>query len=236
MIEGEDIMDQLVNYDLNEAVIQARFAKVDSKAYDGFVKLMNNYIKQNSTDKIKMRITGLPHIYVHLDRSLLTSQFSSLGIAIILMLIIVSLTLWSLQSGLMAMVPLLITIIISYGFMGYVGIPLNVATVLVASITLGVGIDYAVHIVSHYRAYRQSGLGVMDALKETIRTSGNAIFINLVAVAAGFFIFIFSNLVPLNQFAILMSLSMLVAGLSAVTLLPVIIYLVETKNQKNTEQ
>ncbi len=236
MIEGEDVMEQLVSPDLDEAIIQARFAKVDSKAYADFVKLMDDYIKRNSSDKIKMSITGLPHTYTNMDRSLIVSQYTSLVIAIILMLIIVSLTLWSLRCGLMAIVPLIITIIISYGFMGYVGITLNVATVLVASITLGVGIDYSVHIVSHYRAYRQSGLDVTEALKETIRTSGNAIFINLVAVAAGFFIFIFSKLVPLNQFAILMSLSMVVAGLAAVTLLPAIIFTTEKQNPKNTEQ
>ncbi len=232
MIEVEDVMDQLVSPDMDEAVLQARFAKVDSKAYEEFVRLMDDYIAKNSSEKIKMSITGLPHIYTHLDKSLITSQYTSLIIAIILMLIIVSLTLWSLRCGLMAIIPLIITIIISYGFMGYVGIPLNVATVLVASITLGVGIDYAVHIVSHYRSYKQAGLDVLEALKETIRTSGNAIFINLVAVAAGFFIFVFSKLVPLNQFAVLMSLSMIVAGLSAVTLLPAIIFIVETKNSK----
>ena len=231
LIESEDIMQQLVSPDMDEAVLHARFSKVESKAFKDFIAMMDDYIRRNSTHDIKIEITGMPHIYSHMDDSLVKSQFTSLALAIVLMLIIVSLTLWSLRYGSLSLIPLLLTITISYGFMGLTGITLNMATVLVASITLGVGIDYAVHIVSHYKAYKQETGDVMTALHETIRTSGNAIFINLLAVSAGFFVFVLSQLVPLQQFAILMTLSMFVAGFSAMTLLPAIIILTE-KNEK----
>ncbi len=232
LIEGQDIMPQLVNGDMNEAVIQARFASLDSKNMHDFVVMMQKYIKKEQTPDIQIQEVGMPEIYGKIDTSLLRSQVSSLSIAIILMLLIVSLTMWSFKDGLMSIIPLIITIIISFGFMGFVKIPLDIATVLVASVTLGVGIDYAVHIISHYRNYLDEENGdVKKAVEKAISVSGNAIFINVLAVALGFLVFVLSQLTPLNNFGILMALSMFVSGFAAVTMLPALIILFN--KQKN---
>ncbi len=231
MLEGEDIMSQLVNYELTEAVVQARFATLDSKESRIFDEMMKKYVAEHSTENIQIQLTGMPNIYNKIDKSLINSQLSSLAIAIFLMLFIVSLTLWSFKDGLLSIIPLILTILISFGFMGITHIPLDIATVLVASVTLGVGIDYAVHIVSHYRNYFQSTQNVHKALEQTIAVSGNAIFINVLAVSGGFLVFIFSNLVPLNNFGIMMALSMVVSGFAAITLLPALIILWNKKKE-----
>ena len=123
------------------------------------------------------------------------SEGSGISVPVSFAFFIVSLTLWSVKDGILSIVPLLLTILISFGFMGITGIPLDIATVLVASVTLGVGIDYAVHIVSHYRNYFSENKDVRFAIEKTISVSGKAIFINVLAVSAGFLVFIFSNLV-----------------------------------------
>ena len=109
--------------------------------------------------------------------------------------------------------------------MGYTGIPLNIATVLVASIAMGIGIDYSVHVITHFNSSLKKGATISGALEETIGISGKAIIINVTSVSAGFLVLLFSEMVPLQYFGLLIFLSMVGSGLSALTFLPVILIL-----------
>ncbi len=103
--------------------------------------------------------------------------------------------------------------------------PLNIATVLVASIAMGIGIDYSVHVITHFNSSLKAGATIAGALEETIGISGKAIIINVTSVSAGFLVLLFSEMVPLQYFGLLIFLSMVGSGLSALTLLPVILIL-----------
>jgi predicted RND superfamily exporter protein len=232
LIDGQDIMEQLVTYELDKAIIQSKFASADSDAAKNFVIYMNEFVKENSTDDCIIEVTGMPSVYARLDSSLINSQISSLLIAIIMVLIIVGLLLRSVASGIYATIPIIATIIILFGFMGITGIPLDIATVLVASIALGIGIDYSIHIITHFNhSFNRNGRDVEKAIEETIMISGKAIIINVVSVAAGFLVLLFSELVPLQNFGLLVALSMVGSGLGALTLLPVILILSSRKSK-----
>jgi hydrophobe/amphiphile efflux-3 (HAE3) family protein len=225
LLDGQDIMPQLVTDEFDKGVIQSRLISYDSKDMKAFIDYMDKFIDENSTDECKIQLTGMPSVYVVMDESLFNSQMSSLAIALILVLLIVSLIVRSFSKGVYATIPIIATIAILYGFMGYVGISLNVATVLVASVALGIGIDYSIHIITHFNhALKESG-DIRKALENTLLVSGKAIIINVVSVSAGFLVLLFSQMVPLQQFGLLVSLSMLGSGLGALTLLPIILIL-----------
>ena len=225
LLDGQDIMPQLVSDDLDRAIIQSKFASTDSKTLNDFVIYMDDYVEKNSTEKCVIRVTGMPSVYSQLDKSLINSQMSSLVIAIIMVLLIVGTVLRSPMKGLFAAIPIIATITILFGFMGLTGIPLDIATVLVASVALGIGIDYSIHIITHFNhVYNQTG-ELEKAMEETIMVSGKAIVINVLSVAAGFLVLIFSEMVPLQNFGILVAMSMVGSGLGALTLLPVILIL-----------
>ena len=232
LLDGQDIMEQLVTYELDKAIIQSKFASADSDAAKNFVTYMNEFIKENSTDDCIIELTGMPSVYARLDSSLINSQISSLLIAIIMVLIIVGLLLRSLAKGVYATIPIIATIIILFGFMGITGIPLDIATVLVASIALGIGIDYSIHIITHFNHSIKETGDVDKAVEETIMVSGKAIIINVASVAAGFLVLLFSELVPLQNFGLLVALSMIGSGLGALTLLPVILILTSRKQKR----
>ncbi len=232
LLDGQDIMSQLVDDDLNEGIIQSRFASSDSKDMEDFVKYMNGFIKEHSTAKCKISLTGMPSVYVKLNDSLIKSQFTSLGLAILLVILIVGVILKSLKKGIYAAIPIIATIIILFGFMGYSGIALDVATVLVASVALGMGIDYSIHIITHfYNDLKKSG-DIKKAVNETILISGKAIIINVASVAAGFLVLLFSHIVPIQNFGLLVALSMIGSGFGALTILPVILVIAENKKQQ----
>ena len=231
LLDGQDILSQLITDELDEAIIQSKFASADSKAMEDYVEYMDKFIVENSTDDCKIRITGMPSVYVRLDKSLLDSQLSSLTIAIIMVLIIVGLLMRSLAKGVYATIPIIATIIILFGFMGITGIPLDIATVLVASVALGIGIDYSIHTITHFNHSFNGNGDINKALEETIIVSGKAIVINVISVAAGFLVLLFSELVPLQNFGLLVALCMIGSGLGALTLLPVILILANRKRK-----
>ena len=234
LLDGQDIMSQLVNDDKTEGVIQSRFASSDSKEMESFVTYMNSFISKNRSAKCEITLTGMPSVYVKLNDSLIKSQFTSLALALVLVIAIVGLILKSLKKGLYAVVPIIATIILLFGFMGYTGIALDVATVLVASVALGMGIDYSIHIITHfYNDLKETG-SIEEAVTETVRVSGKAIIINVASVAAGFLVLLFSNIVPIQNFGLLVALSMVASGFAAMTILPVI--LVIATGKENVKQ
>ena len=225
LLEGQDIMPQLVTKNLDQAVIQSRFISDDIQDMRAFGAYMNDFIDKNATDEIKIELTGMPSVYSAMDKSLINSQISSLIISILLVLVIVGLIFRSPMKGVFATVPIIATIIILFGFMGITGIPLDIATVLVASIALGIGIDYSIHIITHFNHTMKETKDLTKAMEDTIMGSGKAIVINVLSVAAGFLVLIFSQMVPLQNFGILVALSMVGSGLGAITLLPVVLLL-----------
>jgi hypothetical protein len=220
LLDGQDIMTQLVNDSLNEGIIQANMSTADNKALTQFSEDLNQFIKQFKNNQIE--ISGIPALYLRLDQSIVQTQRQSMILAILLVFALVAISFKSVKKGLYSIVPMTVSIIVLYGFMGWTGIPIDIATVLVASISIGVG-DYAIHIISGFNHYFKLEPDVNTSLRKSIQISGRAVIINVLSVAAGFMVLVFSNLVPLQRFGIIIGVAMISSGLAAITLLPIII-------------
>ncbi|MEL4456319.1 efflux RND transporter permease subunit [Lutimonas vermicola] len=229
LLDGNEVMQRFVSEDLSEGIIISKFKSPDNKAKMIFSKYMNDFIKENSREDCQIQITGMPFVDITMDRSLINSQLGSISIAIVFVIIIVGLILRSLINGVYAAVPIIAAIIILFGVMGLTGISLNIATVLVASVALGIGIDYSIHIISHFNEiYKKTGQ-LEKSINDTLLISGNAIIINVVSVSAGFLVLVFSEMVPLQYFGILIAISMVSSSLGAMTLLPAILIMIHKK-------
>ena len=231
--QNENI-SQLVTEDLDQAIIIAKFNSEGQSEVKTFDADMQRYLSEHSSDNFSIEITGMPYVNVQMDESLVSSQIASLIIAIILVITVISLLFGSLRQGIYAGLPIIATIAILYGFMGLTGIPLNLATVLVASVAMGIGIDYSIHFISHFNHAYKKLKNMNEALEETMLISGKAIFINFISVSAGFFVLVFSDLMPMVYFGILIALSMFGASMGALTLLPATI-LMGNKKQADKE-
>jgi len=174
--------------------------------------------------------TGMPLIYQHLDDSLLSSQIGSFIYAFILIFILLAFQLRSFVGGIVGLAPIVLTIFVTFGIMGFAEIPLDVATVLVASIALGIGIDYSIHFSVRFKTYFRGSTTVLEALNRTLETTGRAIIINMLAVTIGFLTLLFAELVPLQRFGILVAITMIGSGLGSITFLPALILLTRTKS------
>jgi len=105
LLDGQDIMPQLVTDEFDKGIIQSRLISYDSKDMKAFIDYMDKFIAENSTENCKIQLTGMPSVYVVMDESLFNSQMSSLAIAIILVLLIVSLIVRSFSKGVYATIP-----------------------------------------------------------------------------------------------------------------------------------
>lgn len=231
LLEGHEVMEQLVSDDLDEAIIQTRFSSINTNDTKKFIDEVEEYIAAHQDENVTIQLSGIPSVYVNMDSSLLKSQLSSLSIAIVLVLLLISISLRSLKLGIMGIVPILVTVSAVFGFMGFTGISLDVATVSVASIVLGIGIDYSIHTISSFNYYFKIKNDIDYAIKNTICIIGKSIMINATAVGLGFSVLLFSHLIPMKFMGLLIAISMLLSSIGALTLLPIMIII--NHNYKN---
>ena len=93
------------------------------------------------------------------------------------------------------------------GVMGWLGLPINIATAMIASVSMGLTVDSSIHYISGYRRARQAGLGVVESLRETHRGVGRALVFANLALIVGFSVLTQSHFIPLIYFGILVSVS-----------------------------
>jgi predicted RND superfamily exporter protein len=187
---------------------------------------MDDFISRQESDAIEIEITGMPFVDVVMDRSLINSQIGSIMIALLFVVIVIGLVLKSFKYGVLSTLPIIAAIALLFGIMGLTGISLNIGTVLVASVALGIGIDYSIHIIAQFNKQFKIHQDVKQAIYESVATSGKAIIINFLAVSLGFLVLVFSEMVPLLYFGVLIAVSMVSSGLGALTLLPAILLII----------
>ncbi|UCH13590.1 MAG: RND family transporter [Bacteroidales bacterium] len=231
LLDGQDIMPQLVSDELDKGIIQSKFASIETDDINSFTNKMDKFSKENSNEICKIKFTGIPPTYVKLNDSLVKSQYSSLIIAIIMVLLIVGIIMRSFSQGVYATIPIIATVLVLLGFMGFTGISLDIATVLVGSIALGIGIDYSIHVISGFNTHLKENGNAEKAIEETIMTTGKAVIINVTSVAAGFLVLLFAQILPIQNFGLLIAISMFGSGFGALTLLPVMLILANKRNR-----
>jgi predicted RND superfamily exporter protein len=115
----------------------------------------------------------------------------------------------SIVAGLVAVSPMLLTIVINLGTMSYLRMPLDLASLMIGSITVGVGIDYTINFMVRWKTEMAHGRTIEDAHEVTMRTMGRGILFNALTLTAGFAMFYFSAFKGLRNFGLLINLTMI---------------------------
>ncbi|MDR2052783.1 MAG: MMPL family transporter [Treponema sp.] len=187
------------------------------------------FVAGNFPDSIRVRTGGGAMVQGSLNRYIVRAQLTSVGISIFMVFLIVAFANRSLTAGLIGSLPLLISILVNFAVMGFTGIKLNLGTSLIASLTVGIGVDYTIHYLDCYiREFRLSG-GQGDFLRGTFTSSGKAILINAVSVGAGFVVLAFSSLNVLRDLGLLIALTMGVSALVSLTVIPALLAVIKPK-------
>jgi hypothetical protein len=132
-------------------------------------------------------------------------------------------------AGLISIIPLVLTILITFGIMGFTGTPLDMSTLMISSIAIGIGIDYAIHFIERFRKEYRKDRDERRALEATVHSTGRGIAFNAIALALGFGVLLFSSFKGTSNFGLMIAATMVISALAAFTTIPAILVLWKPK-------
>lgn len=171
----------------------------------------------------KSIITGSLLITLSILKNMTESQILSTGICFVLAAIMLSLIYRNPILGLIAMIPVSISIIWVLGSMYFIGYSLNILTITVTCITIGVGIDYACYITERFRLVADQTGDVTKAVTETISRTGSAVLIAALSSMFGFGVLAFAPIPPQQQFGIITAITLIYAFITSILVLPLVL-------------
>jgi len=175
--------------------------------------------------KERVHFSNVLILYNNMLQSLFKSQILTLGTVIILLFIMFLLLFKSFKTSLIALLPNIISISLVLGFMGWLKIPLDMMTITIAAISMGIAVDNTIHYIYRFRNELIKDNNYSLSMHRTHMSIGFAMYYTSVTIIVGFCILIFSNFIPSIYFGILTSIAMLMALLSSLILLPQLLIL-----------
>lgn len=183
---------------------------------------------------LHIRLTGYGPLWTRLADLLFQSQITSLILSFLVVTLLMIVFLKSVRLGLISMIPNLTPILYAFGIMGFCGFKLDVATVMIAGLSLGVTVDDTIHYLARYREKLAEGLSAKEALLHANQSIGTAILFSGAILVGGFSILAFGSFKPTVTFGLLTALTLLISVICEIFLMPLVLYyLVQSNKTKN---
>ena len=225
----EDINNELLSSYISDDDNQVRLSARVIESMDGLNRknlideVKNDLIQNYKLSEDQFYLSGISVIYNNLLQSLFQSLIGSLTIVFSAIFIMFVILFRSFYMALIAMIPNLLSAASVLGIIGWSGIPIDIMTVTVAAISIGIGVDNTIHYVHRFLKEYELQKNYDLAIKNSHATIGRAMFYTSLTIVLGFMILVTSNFNPSVFFGIFTSFSMIVAILAALMLLPVLI-------------
>lgn len=218
----EILLEPYINIENNELRFATRI--VDSNPElrrDELIKEINSDLKELiHPDIASYRLSNLMILYNNMLQSLFDSQILTLGLVLGLLFVMFLLIFKSVKIALIAITANAIPMSVIFGFMGWLNIPLDLMTITIAAISLGIGVDDTIHYLHRFFEELRVDNNYTKAMKRSHNSIGYAMYYTSFAVMLGFSILVLSNFTPTIYFGFLTMIVMLMALLGALLLLP----------------
>lgn len=229
---GDEIYQQMVApyllEDRDEARIQLRAMETAGLRRADLLQKINDFaIKEVGIAQQDIRFTGLLVLYNNMLQSLYKSQILTLGAVFIGIMLMFLILFRSLKISLIAMLPNFLAAAVVLGGMGIFAIPLDMMTITIAAITVGIGVDHAIHYITRFRQEFAQHSNYIGAMHRAHASIGQALFYTAITIIVGFSILALSNFIPSIYFGLLTGLAMTAALLGSMTLLPKLILMTQ---------
>jgi predicted RND superfamily exporter protein len=174
-------------------------------------------------EEFRIEITGIAPLLSRIDQLIATSQVRMALVAGITIFLMTLILLRSVRLGALAMIPNLLPVMMTIGLMGWAEIPLDVGTMIIAGVAVGIAVDDTIHYLTRYEREREGGAGAAQALERSHKTVGHAIVFTSIILFMGFSIIGLSSFRPVSTFGLLTGLTMILALVGDLFLLPAIL-------------
>ena len=186
-------------------------------------KIRYDLVNKLGLDQKQVHLTGLLVLYNNMLQSLFKSQILTLGVTILLLLGMFLILLRSLKLALIALAPNVLAICVVLGFIGWLNIPLDMMTITIAAISIGMAVDNTIHYIYRFRYEFKSEGRYVEVVHRCHGSIGRALYYTSLTVIIGFSILSLSNFIPTIYFGLLTGLALFIALIAALTLLPQLI-------------
>jgi len=214
---------KVVDYDYRRLNVTFQVKSDNSKVINEVLERIEAYRQPLADMGVELNYAGSGYKALIFTDLILEGQIMSLVLSLVIIIGLLSFMFGSIKVGLVGSFPIVITALIGFGVLGIFNIPLNTTTALLSSITIGIGIDYAVHFLDRYRLNRRKGLSLEVAVAETMDHSGRAIVFNAVVVIAGFLVLLASVFPPNRALGALVSMNMFISFVGTLTVMVLLV-------------
>ena len=221
----ELVLSPFVNIEANEAHFSIRTIDSDPglRRAQFLADLKRDLDSLLTKDNVTVQISGIMVLYNNMLQSLMSSQIGTLGITVLMLFVLFVIIFRSLSYALIAIVVNLIPLCACFGIMGVAGIPLDIMSITIAAISIGIGVDDVIHYIYRYkREFARSG-DEAAAIRASHASIGYAMYYTSFAIILGFSVMMMSNFWPTIYFGLLICLVMSLLLLGALIILPSLI-------------
>lgn len=227
MLSDKETLGRWANDPQNENVlnpnrlrVQMVFRSQSTDDIESVIAECNSYAKNHFPEGYEISFTGKGELESVMTDMVVSSQIQSLAFSLLCVFVVIAFSFRSGWAGLLGAVPLAFTIFLNYMTMGFAKINLDLVTSIIASVAVGIGIDYTIHFLETYRAERAKTTDVHAAARRTFSSSGVGILTNALAVGLGFLVLCLSKFAVLRYIGILIAIVMFTSSMLAMTILP----------------
>jgi len=215
-------LDSYVSHDYRRANIVVRHDINDSHTLNLYIDELQEVIEDIAGPGIKANIVSENLMVNQAAESLMVAQVKALILLLVLIFFIMSVMFTSFRGGAIAMIPAIIPIAMMFGVMGYLNIPLNPGTAMVAVIAIGIAIDGTIHLLARYNELCRHTSDYIGAVNTAVKEEATPLIVSSIALSFGFGILLFSNFTVIAQFGALAATTMLFSIYANLLITPII--------------
>jgi len=233
---GSDDLEDFVDSQFSKARFTLKMPWTDSIYLEILSEDLEKRFQQQLGDDVTITVTGMNALLGRTMAATIFSMTESYIIAAIVITLMMILLLGSVRIGLISMIPNLTPIILTVGIMGWLDLPMDLFTILIGSIAIGLAVDDTIHFMHNFRRYHLETGDVADSVRRTLLTSGRAMLVTSVVLCIGFFIYMFSILTNLFNFGLLTGFAIAMALLADFFLAPALMMYFYQQNTTAVEE
>ena len=223
---GSDDLEEIVDSQFSKTRLSIKAPWVDSVEYVAMMEALQTLLNANFKDMATVNITGtLPILSTTITKSI-ESSIESYIIAFIVIAILMVMLIGSLKLGLLSMIPNLTPIMFGVAFMVVFDLPLDMFTILIGAIAIGMVVDDTIHYMHNFKRYYIIHNDVDEAIRLTLHSTGRAILITSIVLSSGFLVFMFASMTNLFNFGLITGVTVFVAMITNLTLTSALMKLV----------
>jgi predicted RND superfamily exporter protein len=227
----QHVLDPYISEDNGQLRMVIRIRESNKELERGkLIEKINYHISDKLGFKPEsFRLSGMLVLYNNMLQSLFDSQIKTIAVVFGMIFIMFLFIFKSISLSILALIPNTLPSLLILGIMGWMGIPLDLMTITISAIAIGIGVDNAIHYIHRFKSEFQKDSDYMKTMYRSHTSIGLAMFYTSITVALGFLIFALSNFIPSIYFGVFTAIAMLSALLANLTLLPKLILIVKPK-------